>query len=336
MAGYGGYFMQGLSSGIQSGFDMGMMKWQQKKKQEVDDLNAKMADTWSNITKEMSVLGEDGSLSEDDLMKINVLSYAAPYQMQAEMQKLRTSLKENNRSDYDKQYNMITTFMDWAEGQDYADVSGLYESMRSQITDEHALTLYEVGDKKLRHEPNQVAQQPSFATPEEAMAGGGGGSGYKWDKDAGGFISTYQKPTTPETPTSSPDKAITYLKKLNVKKMTDAQFEAVKKDAEKHFNTDLSNITKEFLYEDKTTTTPKTEEPNEVLFGTNGIMKDYINSGSQLGEEQKVEIKNNYDIMKPSLTADVQKQVEDYLLQVGIDVNAQAQVEPTPEPEAQP
>jgi len=51
-------------------------------------------------------------------------------------------------------------------------------------------------------------------------------------------------------------------------------------------------------------------------------MKDYIGSGSQLGDEQKIEIRNNYDIIKPSLSKEVGKQVEDYLEQIGIDVNA--------------
>jgi len=73
-------------------------------------------------------------------------------------------------------------------------------------------------------------------------------------------------------------------------------------------------------------------DPNDVLFGTQGIMKDYINSGSQLGEEQKTKIRNNYNLIKPSLSPEVRTQVEDYLQQIGIDLNPQV-AEPTPEPQ---
>jgi len=75
------------------------------------------------------------------------------------------------------------------------------------------------------------------------------------------------------------------------------------------------------------------QDPNDVLFGTNGIMKAYINSGSQLGDEQKIEIRNNYNLIKPSLNADVRTQVEEYLKQIGIDL---AETLPTPEPTPEP
>ncbi|MFH1563934.1 MAG: hypothetical protein ABIF11_11060, partial [Nitrospirota bacterium] len=60
------------------------------------------------------------------------------------------------------------------------------------------------------------------------------------------------------------------------------------------------------------------------------------NSGSQLGEEQKAEIRNNYNLIRPSLSADVRTQVEEYLQQIGIDINAPVEAlitEPTPEPQ---
>ena len=45
MAGYSGYFLQGLSSGIQSGINMGMqlqeMRWQKKQRKELEEKQAK-------------------------------------------------------------------------------------------------------------------------------------------------------------------------------------------------------------------------------------------------------------------------------------------------------
>ena len=148
-----------------------------------------------------------------------------------------------------------------------------------------------------------------------------------------------QPTTTPKTAgISDYNGAANYLSKF-VNAAPDT-FNKVLAGLQKQFpNIDMSGITQESLKTPEkptTTTKPKVIDPNDVLFGTNGIMKNYINSGSQLGDEQKTEIRNNYNLIKPSLSADVRTQVEDYLKQIGIDVNAVAPIpEPTPEPTEQ-
>ena len=36
MAGYGGYFLKGVGSGLKTGFNMGQMKWQQNQKKKLE------------------------------------------------------------------------------------------------------------------------------------------------------------------------------------------------------------------------------------------------------------------------------------------------------------
>jgi len=143
-----------------------------------------------------------------------------------------------------------------------------------------------------------------------------------------------QPTTTPKTAgISDYNSAANYLSKF-VNAAPDT-FNKVLAGLQKQFpNVDMSGITQESLKtpEKVTTTKPKVQDPNDVLFGTNGIMKDYINTGGTLGEEQKAEIRNNYNLIKPSLTPDVRTQVEDYLKQIGIDLNAPVEA-PIPEPE---
>jgi len=153
--------------------------------------------------------------------------------------------------------------------------------------------------------------------------------------EQGGVIPEGLQPTTaPKAPGISDYKgAVDYLSKfVNTDPTT---FNKIKAGFQNQFpNIDMSGITQESLKtpEKVTTAKPKVQDPNDVLFGTNGIMKNYINSGSQLGDEQKTEIRNNYNLIKPSLSANVRTQVEDYLQQIGIDVNAPIET-PIPEPE---
>jgi len=151
-----------------------------------------------------------------------------------------------------------------------------------------------------------------------------------------GLIPTGLQPTTaPKAPGISDYKgAVDYLSKfVNTDPTT---FNKIKAGFQNQFpNIDMSSITQESIREPEkavTPTKPKIQDPNDILFGTNGIMKDYINRGVPLGEEQKTEIKNNYNLIKPSLSADVRTQVEEYLQQIGINVNAPIET-PIPEPE---
>jgi len=146
-------------------------------------------------------------------------------------------------------------------------------------------------------------------------------------EQAGVIPEGLQPTTTPKAPGISDYKgAVDYLKNFSKITTPPDTFNKVKAGLQNKFpDIDLSDITQESLREPEKAvadTKPKIQDPNDVLFGTNGIMKNYINSGSQLGDEQKTEIRNNYNLIKPSLSADVRTQVEDYLKQIGIDVNA--------------
>jgi len=155
------------------------------------------------------------------------------------------------------------------------------------------------------------------ALPEEYRKG--------YMEQAGVIPEGLQPTTAPKAPGISDYKgAVDYLSKfVNTDPTT---FNKIKAGFQNQFpNIDMSSITQESIREPEKAvagTKPKIQDPNDVLFGTNGIMKNYINSGSQLGEEQKTEIRNNYNLIKPSLNANVRTQVEDYLQQIGIDVSA--------------
>ncbi|MBA7589918.1 hypothetical protein ES708_32017 [subsurface metagenome] len=154
--GYGGYFLGGLASGLESGFNMGMqitkLKWQKEQQKKIDDLNKEMSDVWNSIGQEMITLTNDGYFSADDQLKIQVLTMAAPYQMQSELGKLRGFLSDYSKRDFDRQMEYVKTYVEYAQGLDPKDVDSAYKTLRDTATDPHVLALYEVADKKLKHD----------------------------------------------------------------------------------------------------------------------------------------------------------------------------------------
>lgn len=253
--GFSGYFMKGLASGIQSGFDVGtkftQLKWQKKKQKELDDLNAQMADAWNNIGQEIITLANDGQLSEDDLLKVYTMSMAAPYEMQGVMQNLRNSLSQFRTNDFETQMEYVKTFYEFAKGQNPKDINSMYETFRNYITDPHALTLYEVADKKLRHEfeaakelePWKKAEMlPSEVRPEYLRTKG------------------VEIPEITEAPKAPAIKdysdAVNYLSKfINAPLET---FNKIKAGFQKQFpDINMSDITQESIREPKEVTTEK-------------------------------------------------------------------------------
>jgi len=365
MAGYGGYFLQGLASGLESGVNLGMkltqLRWAKQKKKEMDDLQAKMSDTWNTIGQEIISLANDGQLSDDDLLKVYTITIAAPYQMQDYMQNLRNSLSQFNTKDFDKQMEYVRSFYEYAQGLDPKDIDTLYETFRKQITNPHALTLFEVADKKLRHEYEMAQEAP---TPEvfrsvEELREKYPNAGYTYSASAGGYVPTYREPEKAEVPTvkaSDYTTAVNYLSKFKYAKPE--IFEKIKAGYQKQFpHLDLSAITQESLREPKIEQVPEGEVTagekrswdmaSSVLFGSSdwvtGISKpgiisttisNKLNMGQPLTNEEKAEVRNNYNLIKDTLPSEVQNIVESQLRRYGIPLEEIP--EPTPAPTLEP
>lgn len=151
--------------------------------------------------------------------------------------------------------------------------------------------------------------------------------------------------------------AITYLKKFP--NPTSEQFSNLKTGAERYFNVDLSNVTQESLWKPEVPEiTPGGEitagekrtydMASSVLFGSSdfvtgitkpGIISSMISSklnmGQSLTEEEKTEVRNNYNLIKGTLPSEIISSVEAQLQRYGIPLEAPV-IEPTITPEAEP
>ena len=261
--GYSGYFMKGLAGGLQSGISMGtnltQLKWAKKKKKEIDELNVKMNDTWNTIGQEIVSLANDGQLSEDDKLKIYAMTMAAPYEMQSVMQNLRSSLSQFKTKDLENQMEYVKTIYEYAKGLDPKDINSIYESVRPFITDPHALTLFEVCDKRLRHEVTPTEPITEVFTSAEAVREKYPEAGVKYTDE--GYVPTFGEPTGP---TMADEKSAINLLRSFIR-ATPEQFEKQRTNLEQRTGLDLSIYTQDILKEEGTEFFNLYNTPEEVM-----------------------------------------------------------------------
>jgi len=355
--GYSGYFLKGLAGGLQSGISMGtqltQLKWQKQKKKEIDDLNIKLSDTWNTIGQEIVSLANDGQLSDDDKLKIYAMTMAAPYEMQSVMQNIRSSLSQFKTKDLENQMEYVKTFYEYAQGLDPKDIGSIYESVRNYITDPHAKTLFEVCDKKLRHEyeVEKAEPIPEVFTSAEALREKYPEAGVRYTDE--GYVPTFGEITEPKAPgITDYNSAANYLSKF--KNSPPDTFNRIKAGFQSQFpNIDMSSITQESLREPEkpipegeiTAGEKRTYDmASSIIFGSSdwvtGISKpgiistmisNKLNMGQTLTEEEKAEVRNNYNLIKDTLPGEVISMVESQLRRYGIPLET-----PTPEPTITP
>lgn len=353
MAGYSGFFMKGMAGGLQSGVNMGMqltqMKWQKKKQKELEDMTVKMNDTWNSIGQELITLANDGQLSEDDKLKVYALTIAAPYEMQGVMQNLRSSLAQFDTKGFDNQMELVKTFYDYAQGLNIKDIDSLYETFRGQITDPHALTLFEVADKKLRHEYEVAQAQPKTEVfpSAEALREKYPNAGVKHTEQ--GYVPTFGevKPTEPQTELDKMEETKKWLDSAYATGNA-AYFNRVAK--EKGVPTTFDTYKQKYEEPEVPGTTPEGEitagqkrswdMASSVMFGSSdwvtGISKpgiisqsisNKLNMGDPLTNEENAEIRNNYNAIKETLPDEIKSVIESQLQRYGISLEAPAEAE---------
>jgi len=333
---FSGYFLQGLGEGLQSGMNMGQqlqeMRWQKKQRKELEEKQAKMLEVSNLWNAKIKEAGADNIYSDEEISQISTIYLSGGYEFMEHYQGAMDAIKSMNKAKYDQEKEWMDLFANGIEGLSPGDIQEAYDYIKPKITSEKGLNMLEAYSNMQKRKAEAVQAQPtaevfgSAGATREAYPE----AGYEYSATAKGYVPTFQKPTTPEAPPTELDIMGETQKKLDY---------AYNTGNANYFNQIAKSLgvdTTFDTYKQKPgvagAAKTKAVDPNDVLFGTNGIMKDYINTGGTLGEEQKAEIRNNYNLIKPSLSADVRTQVEDYLKQIGIDVNAPI-AEPISEPE---
>jgi len=355
MADYSGYFLQGLSSGIQSGINMGTqlqeMRWQKKQRKELEEKQAKMMEVSNLWNAKIKEIYADNNATDEETAQLTTIYLSGGYEFMEHYKGAMDAIKSMNKAKYDQEKEWMDLFVSGVEGLPPGDIQAMYEYVQPYVTSEKGKNALEAYNNILQKR-STIQPPPEIFSTAEALREKYPSAGVKYTEQ--GYVPTFAETSTKELSTA--DKKYNWaiehhaLPEGSPGKISDEQlfkFMGIDVSDPEKRNTIQQRLDemdklgatteekKNYLLSGTGGTT-KAVDPNDVLFGTNGIMKDYINSGSQLGEEQKVEIRNNYNIIKPSLSAEVRTQVEDYLQQIGIDLNPPAEAPiPEPTPEAQ-
>jgi len=107
MAGYGGYFLQGLASGLQTGFNLGQLKWQQNEKKKLQKKQEELLEQASVFNSQVAKLGEDGYYSDDDIWKINTTYMALGYEVKDLVQDTYQAIQTMNKERVENNYKVL-------------------------------------------------------------------------------------------------------------------------------------------------------------------------------------------------------------------------------------
>jgi len=351
MADYSGSWWKGFAGAFSQAPSMisNALEWKERKKEQkkIDDAIAELKSNSMELTRKYDTARADGTITQEEFS--DALSWAVPLgnEILSRVEKLYGNYRNLTSEKIDAELEDINAFYNLSKDLDFQNIEQM-RAFGSRLTQPKAIMQWDIIIKGI--EGRGKTTQPEIFPTAGGVREKYPSAGVKYTEQ--GYVPTFAEPSTKEP--SAADKKYNWaiehhsLPEGSPGKISDEQLF-------KFMGVDVSDPEKRNTIQQRldemdklgATTeekkkyllggggTDKVTDPEGILFGINGIMKDYINSGSQLGEQQKIEIRNNYDIIKPSLSVESRTQVEDYLQQIGIDVNAPIEApttEPTPEP----
>lgn len=160
MAGTGGHFLQGLAGGLQSGFDMGQMKWQQNEKKRLQKKQDEMMETSSVFNSMVAQLGEDGSYSDDDMMKINTSFMALGYDVKERVDGTYKAIQAMDKKTIDANYQWFNFVLEATNGIKSGETQEIWDAVRPFISGEKGLQVYEAFESITKKKYEAAQNQP--------------------------------------------------------------------------------------------------------------------------------------------------------------------------------
>jgi len=161
MTGYGGYFLQGMASGIQSGFEMGWKKKQQKKLEDEQQKITEGTTLFNNMVKQY---GEDGVYSDDDMAMLNVAFLSAGVEVKERIKGTHEAILAMNKSKVEQDFQWLELASSWTDGLDPKNAKEIFDYVGSQITTEKGKNYYTAYENMYKKK-YEAAQQPQTVSP---------------------------------------------------------------------------------------------------------------------------------------------------------------------------
>jgi len=321
MAGYGGYFMQGLSQGMQSGFNMGNqiqeMKWKReekaKLKKQQDDLALAIGEMQGKATD-----FAEGGWTSQEVSDFSALIHAGSIELQSHFNGYLNSIENGDRKRVASYSKLIDEWTVGIGDMPSENMSKSYETFRKNFTDPDALKYLDT-NYNMKQSTSKTDQVKYFSSVDKLLEEHGKDADYSFVQNKG-FVYIGQKEKT--QPKSSD-----YVNMMNVLgavaiNKTDEQFQAFKKNMEAETGISLGDLDRKTFIDLPDPEEIRESSLDDVFFGTRGIMNEYIESADEFDDEMKNEIRNKWKLIRPLMSASDQQKGDKYLADIGIDLNA--------------
>ena len=170
MADYGGYFLEGLSSGIQSGINMGQqlqeMRWQKKQRKALEEKQTKMLETANIWNAKVKEFGADNTYSDEEIAQLDTIILSGGYEFMEHYKGAMDAIRSTNKAKYDQELEWMDLFTSGVEGCTPGDIQALYEYVKPNITSEKGSNILEAYNNILQKK-SEIANAPKTVTPYE-------------------------------------------------------------------------------------------------------------------------------------------------------------------------
>ena len=366
MADYSGYFLQGLSSGIQSGINMGTqlqeMRWQKKQRKELEEKQAKMMEVSNLWNAKIKEIYADNNATDEETAQLTTIYLSGGYEFMEHYQGAMEAIKSMNKAKYDQEKEWMDLFVSGVEGLPPGDIQAMYEYVQPYVTSEKGKNALEAYNNILQKR-STIQPPPEIFSTAEALREKYPSAGVKYTEQ--GYVPTFAETSTKELSTA--DKKYNWaiehhaLPEGSPGKISDEQlfkFMGVDVSDPEKRNTiqqrldemDKLGATTEEKKNYLLGRTPEKPTPegeitagekrtydmaSSIMFGSSdwvtGISKpgiistmisNKLNMGQPLTDEEKTEVRNNYNTIKGTLPGEVISAVESQLKRYGIPLEA--------------
>ena len=286
----GGYFLQGLSSGLQSGFEIG---WNIKEKKKLEKQKKDFEESINKLIMNNPDVFQNSTATPDQISKVNAEALAMGTEIYEHISNYTKAIANNNALEADKENQYMDNFINLINNYGPIDLNNPMFANFIKGDGKKYLEAYNNTVKK-NLEALQVQQPEGFNSPDELLKAHPGAD-WEFNSSLKKYIVKQTKPTEVKVAgISDYNSAATYLSKF-VNSPLDV-FNKEKASIQNKFGIDVSNITQESLREPEKVS--KGIEPETV--STLKSWEDMFNIKSETGPKTEDEYNRALELLTQS------------------------------------
>ncbi|MBA7500791.1 hypothetical protein ES704_03552 [subsurface metagenome] len=252
MAGYGGYFLKGLSSGLQSGLNMASqlseMKYQKAQRKKLAEKQKEIEDGLAHIGTLFKQYGADNVYSEEEGMQLTTAVLASIPEVQAVYKDAVSSIQTMNRKKFEEDMQWLDLFISQTEGLDPSNIQGIFDDVKGWVKTDKGKKYFEVYEimRQKKHEADQTVTPYKFYGESSSDVKGQIAQSVAGQTPGLGDIEFKESAT--EAPTMADEKSAVSILRVFVNASPEV-FEGKRKSLEQQKGLDLSSYTQDILKE---------------------------------------------------------------------------------------